>query len=86
MIGKTKMTIQTWLLATVAAGFAGLFAFLSGIASMNVSAIPVEGNASALLSMLFLGLLSIGSVYLVWLITENRTTFTLNLSNKLEKS
>ncbi len=80
------MTIQTWLLATVTAGLAGLFAFFSGIASTNINPTPVEGNASALLLMLFLGLLSIGSVYLVWLITENRTTFTLNLSNKLEKS
>ena len=78
------MIIQTCVIATVTAGLAGLLAFCSGIASMNISAIPVEGNASALLLMLLLGLLSVGSVYLVWLITENRTTFTLNLSNKLE--
>ncbi len=80
------MTIQTWFLATVAAGFAGLLGFCSGIASTNIAVTPEQGNGSALLLMLFLGLLSIGSVYLVWLITENRTTFTLNLSNKLEKS
>lgn len=80
------MTIQTWLLATVAAGLAAFLAFCSGISSMSISATPVEGNASALLLMVLLGALSIGSVYLVWLITENRTTFTLNLSNKSEKS
>ncbi len=80
------MTIQTWLLATVAAGLAAFLAFCSGVASTSIRPTPVDGDASALLLMIFFGLLSAGSVYLVWLITENRTTFTLNLSNKSEKS
>ncbi len=76
------MTIQTWLIATVAAGLAGLFAFISGIASTNIHPGTVDADGSAFFLMVFLGLLSVGLVYVVWLVTENRTTFTLNLSNK----